>query len=62
MGIPEARRELTATAIIEAGTHAVELWPDEPDRDTSPEQPGPPLNVPPGGWFDHVLRRSEPGE
>jgi hypothetical protein len=62
MGIAETRHDLDATAIVAAAARAVVLWPDEPDADGVVEQPEPPLNLPPGGWFEHVLRRSGPGE
>lgn len=60
MDIAEVRRELDATAIVEAAARAVVLWPEVPDHDLPPEPPRPPLQVSPGGWFDSVLRRSEP--
>jgi hypothetical protein len=62
-GIAETRHELDATAIVEAAGHAIVLWPDGPDAaDISPERHGPPLDLPAGGWFEGVLRRSDPGE
>jgi hypothetical protein len=62
MHIAEIRCELDVTPIVEASSHAIELWPDEPNRSSPPKAPRQSLELEPGGWFDQMLRPIDPDE
>jgi hypothetical protein len=56
--IPETTHTLDGTAIAEAGSRAVTLWPYERPPDQEANEPVLP-KVPEGGWFAEVVRRLE---
>jgi hypothetical protein len=53
-GVPETITTLSADAILEAASHARELWPWEPEPQIIEREPGPP-DIPDDGWFAEHL-------